>query len=78
VYSRQIDGQVLTLAPSGWTYKGVFVLYDRETSTLWYPYDDGLMGIQGEYFQRWLPKIPSEDTRWREWKKKHTDSPILK
>jgi hypothetical protein len=78
VYSRQIDGQVLTLAPSGWTYKDIFVLYDRETGTLWYPNRKGLMGIQGKYFERWLPKSPSEDTRWREWKKKHPDSMILK
>jgi hypothetical protein len=68
----------LTLTPSGWTYKDVFVLYDRESGTLWYPYDDGLMGIQGQYFQRWLLKISLEDTIWREWRKKHPDSLILK
>jgi hypothetical protein len=78
VYSRQIDGQILTLVPSGWTYKNTFVLYDRETGTLWYPFEEGLMGIQGRYFKRWLPEIPSEDTRWREWSKKYPDSRILK
>ena len=26
VYSREIDGQTLTLAPSGWTYNNTFVL----------------------------------------------------
>ncbi|MBW1841122.1 MAG: DUF3179 domain-containing protein [Deltaproteobacteria bacterium] len=35
VYSREIDGRKLTLAPSGWTYKNTFVLYDKETGTLW-------------------------------------------
>lgn len=77
VYSREIDGKTLTLAPSGWTYNFTFVLYDRETGSLWYPYDKGLMGIQGIYFQRWLPKLPSEDTRWKSWKARHPDSQIL-
>jgi hypothetical protein len=77
VYSREIDGRTLTLAPSGWTYNSTFVLYDRETETLWYPYEQGLMGIQGKYFKRWLDKIPSEDTSWRKWRRRHPDSRIL-
>jgi len=77
VYNREIDGQQLTLAPSGWTYKSTFVLYDKESGTLWYPYKKGLMGIQGKYFKRWLPKIPSKDTKWKDWKKRHPDSRIL-
>jgi hypothetical protein len=77
VYSREIDGRQLTLVPSGWTYKSTFVLYDKETGTLWYPYGKGLMGIQGEYFKRWLAKVPSEDTKWKDWKKRHPNSRIL-
>lgn len=77
VYSRQIDGQVLTLAPSGWTYEDTFVLYDKETGTLWYPFEDGLMGIQGKYFERWLPKDPSEDVKWKDWMKRYPNSSIL-
>jgi hypothetical protein len=53
-------------------------LYDRETGTLWYPYEKGLMGIQGTYFKRWLPKISSKDTKWRDWSEKHPKSSILK
>ncbi len=77
VYSRRIDDRTLTLAPSGWTYKNTFVLYDKETGSLWYPLEKGLMSIQGEYFKRWLPKIPSEDTRWKMWIRKHPNSSIL-
>jgi len=47
VYSREIDGKILTLAPSGWTYKRTFVLYDKETGTLWYPKKDGQDRIKG-------------------------------
>ncbi len=77
MYSRQIDGRTLTLVPSGWTYEDTFVLYDRETGTLWYPYRSGLMGIQGPYFKRWLPQLPAKDTRWRRWIKAHPHSSIL-
>jgi hypothetical protein len=78
VYSRQIDGRKLTLVPSGWTYDSTFVLYDKETGSLWYPYRKGLMGIQGVYFKRWLPKLSYQDTKWQEWVKKHPDSRIMK
>jgi hypothetical protein len=77
VYSRRIDGQVLTLVPSGWTYNNTFVLYDRETGTLWYPDRKGLMGIQGKYFKRWLDEIPSEDTVLEKWKHKHPNTQIV-
>jgi hypothetical protein len=78
VYSRRIDGQTLTIVPSGWTYDNIFVLYDRETETLWYPYGKGLKGIQGKYFNRWLLKISSRDTTWGKWYKKHPGSRVLK
>jgi hypothetical protein len=78
VYSRKIEGKTLTLAPSGWTYKNTFILYDQETGSLWYPYRKGLMGIQGEYFEKWLPKISSKDTSWRDWVKKHPNTKLMK
>ena len=77
MYSRRIDGRTLTIAPFGWTYDDVFVLYDREAGTLWYPYRKGLKGIQGKYFERWLEKLPSTDTEWGEWQDKHPNSLIL-
>jgi hypothetical protein len=63
VYSRQIDGRNLTLVPSGWTYDNTFVLYDRETGSLWYPYEKGLMGIRAfilkDGYPSFLPRTPS-------------------
>ncbi len=78
VYSRQIDGRILTLIPSGWTYDNTFVLYDKETGSLWYPYSDGLMSIQGVYFKRKLQEVSSEDTRWKDWVQKHPESRVVK
>ncbi len=78
VYSRRIDGRNLTLVPSGWTYDNTFVLYDKETGSLWYPYEKGLMGIQGVYFERWLPTLSYQDTRWQEWFERYPHSKIMK
>jgi hypothetical protein len=76
VYSRQIDGRDLTLAPSGWTYDYTFVLYDKETSSLWYPREKGLMSIQGHFFNRILPEIKSEDTNMGQWIDKHPQTRV--
>lgn len=78
VYDRTIKDQTLTLVASGWIYNDTCVLYDRETFTLWYPYQKGLMAIQGKYFEQWLPLIKSEDTTWGKWRKKHRKSRILR
>jgi hypothetical protein len=78
VYSRELDGKRLTIAPSGWTYKRTFVLNDQETGTLWYPDKDGLLGIQGKYFQRRLPRLESTDARWSTWVKSNPSTRLMK
>jgi len=78
VYSREIDGQVLTLAPSGWTYKRTFVLYDKETRSLWYPKRGGLMGIQGKHFNKKLPMMKSTDTKFSKWIQKNPSTRVMK
>jgi hypothetical protein len=78
VYRRQIEGQTLTLAPAGWTYKHTFVLYDKESETLWYPKGNDLRGIQGKYFQKLLPGLSHDVTRWGDWVKRHPQSQLLR
>jgi hypothetical protein len=78
VYRRRIEGQTLTLAPSGWTYHQTFVLYDKESGSLWFPQGRDLKGIQGRYFQKLLPGLPHEVTHWEDWLKKHPRSRLLK
>ncbi|GAB6193152.1 hypothetical protein JCM39068_29010 [Desulfocastanea catecholica] len=78
MYSRTLNGRDLTLAPSGWTYKNTFVLYDKETKSLWYPYKKGFRGICGHYFNQYLPMLESEDSNWRKWMNKHPGSKIMK
>ena len=59
MYSRELDGKELTLRASGWTYKNTFVLYDRQTESLWYHLEgtDGLTCINGFYQDRTLGRI---------------------
>lgn len=77
MYSREIDGKALTLIPSGWTYERTFVLYDKESGSLWYPDDGRLLCIQGKYFERTLPELPMKDTIWGRWSRKHPNSEFL-
>ena len=80
MYSREIDGQTLTLAPSGWTYKRTFVLYDKETQTLWYPLPgtSGLTGISGPLADRFLPELKYTQTNWDQWHRENPDTKHMK
>ena len=79
MYSREIDGTVLTLSASGWTYRNTFVLYDYETESMWYrlPGDNGLTGISGVYKDRKLEELESTHLRWNEWIDDHPNSGYL-
>lgn len=79
MYSREIDGQILTLSASGWTYDWTFVLYDYETESLWYHLEgeDGLTCISGHYADRKLPEFPSTKIRWSDWKAANPDTRFM-
>jgi len=71
VYSRRIDGTVLTISASGWTYDRLFVLYDYETESIWYDMSDGLglTCVAGSYEGRRLPEQESFHGSWKDWKR---------
>lgn len=79
-YSREIDGEILTLSASGWTYGRTFVLYDNETESMWFHLqgDDGMTSISGVYADRRLPELESTVSSWRKWKTNFPDSGFLK
>ncbi len=78
MYSREIDGKILTLSASGWTYRLQFVLYDYETESLWYHLPgDGMTCIGGTYADRMLPELSSLYTRWNRWKADFPDSEVF-
>jgi len=69
-----LDGKPLTLAPSGWTYKYTFVLYDKESRSLWYPDGKHLKAIQGRHLGKSLHEVSHVDTSWSSWRKSHPDT----
>lgn len=80
MYSREIDGQILTLSASGWTFRNTFVLYDYETESIWYHLanQDGLTCVAGQFADRELEEFESTRTRWDQWKNVHPDSKFLR
>jgi hypothetical protein len=82
VYSREIEGQILTLAASGWTYFSTFVLYDKETESLWFGGLDDLgttvlTCIGGFYQDSTLPLHPHVRTLWHNWLEDHPDTKLM-
>ena len=77
--SREIDGEALTLGPSGWTYLSTFVLYDVETWTMWFPDGSagGLRGIAGKWADRLLPYRTYQYSTWDVWVADHPGSKFL-
>lgn len=79
MYGREVDGKVTTFGTTGYTYKNVFLLYDRSTQTVWYPLGEaGLDGIGGprqsdhiEFIEK--PKIVSLG----EWRRSHPETLVL-
>lgn len=69
MYSRELNGEILTLSASGWTYDNTFVLYDYQTESLWYhlPGQDGVRCISGVYADEKLSEFPSSFVRWNAW-----------
>ncbi len=66
------NGQVLTLAASGWTVDSLFVLYDHETESMWFPSFGGdgvsnLICIAGELQDTMLFGVAWDRTEWRFW-----------
>jgi hypothetical protein len=82
-----LDGEILTFAPSGWTWHDIFILWDYETGSLWFP---GLQFPGGSDYMQCIAG-PLQDKRvlavqgyerltWRGWVTAHpeTGSMIVK
>jgi len=83
VNSREVLGNVLTLAASGWTYLSTFILYDFETESMWLPFcgedcNAQLVCISGEYADRKLDVFPAVIKPWYQWRNEHLDTKILR
>ncbi len=75
VYSRRVDDRVLTFGHEGVLYLGSFVMYDRETGSLWV-HTTG-EAVKGELKGKVLQFLPSTVTTWRRWKTMHPRTTVL-
>jgi len=79
VYSRENDGKKFEFGVSGYTLDQTFLLFDRETDSVWYPGANGeLNAVGGTRKGDTIPvAIKNEVMPLSDWLQKHPDSKIL-
>jgi predicted metalloprotease with PDZ domain len=79
VCTRTIDGKETTFGTTGYTRNNVFVLYDRNSGTLWHPLEDGRFdGVAGEKQGDQIPFRHAPDPiTLEEWRAEHPDTLVL-
>ena len=79
VCSREIDGEVVTFGTTGFTYDRTFVLYDRKTESVWYPYKSNeLNALSGHYAGKALPWLSkTAPVTLADWRDEHADTLVL-
>ena len=75
MYSRVLDGRTLTFGHEGILYRNSFIMYDKQTGSLWV-HTTG-QAIKGRLKGSQLEFIPSLVTTWGRWKKDHPDTTVL-
>ena len=79
VHGREQEGQVDRFGVSGYTRHNTFLMFDRRSESLWYPFGDGKwtaisgprQGEQIEFYDK--PKPVSLG----EWRKRHPETTVL-
>ena len=79
VYGREIDGQTTTFGTTGYTYDFTFLLYDRQSDSVWYPLEKGkLTAVSGAHAGESIGFLDQpKRMRLREWRDKHPNSLVL-
>ena len=75
-YSRRVDGKTLTFGVSGLLYNHNFLMYDRETSSLWSQFLG--RAIAGPLSGKRLERIPLRQETAGAWVKRVGDTQVLK
>jgi len=79
VHGRQNKEIVDEFGVSGYVYKNVFLMFDRKTESLWYPFDDTKWtAISGPRQGETIPiiSVPAPISLG-EWRKEHPDTKVL-
>ncbi len=75
VYERRLNGTTLEFGHAGILYRDSFVMYDRETDSLWVHVTGRAEVGPREGWQ--LTFMPSTVTTWAEWKRLHPHTEVL-
>ena len=73
-FLREVDDQLLSMRTKG-VYKGTIVLTDRETESIWSPFDG--VAIAGKQKGTKLERLPIVLNRWHEWKTRHPETGVV-
>ncbi len=76
MYARpEVNGNPTTLGVSGMLWRDALVMYDRATRSLWSQVNG--KAVAGPMKGQRLAEIPSEQTTWSEWKRRHPETLVL-
>ena len=75
VFDAKAAGKQLNFGVSGMLYRSDMLLYDRQTESLWSQIKQE--AVAGKLTGTRLQLIPSTQTTWGAWKKKHPDTLVL-
>ncbi len=75
VFDSNVNGKPSSFGVSGLLYQSDMLLYDRETESLWSQIKSS--AVAGDLTGVRLKLLPSTQTTWKAWKKKHPESLVL-
>lgn len=79
VHGREKDGQVDRFGVSGYVHKDLFLIFDRRTESLWYPFDSTQWtAVSGPRKGETIPFLEEPPVvTLGEWRKKHPNTVVL-
>ena len=78
VHGRERDGKIDQFGVSGYVHKDVFLIFDRRTESLWYPFDDSKWtAIAGPRKGETIPFVEKPVVPLGQWRKEHPDTKVL-
>ena len=74
-FKRTVNGRVLEFGVSGLIYRAQFLLYDRQTESLWAQYEG--RAIAGAMAGKKLERVPLRQERMSVWLQRHPGTGVL-
>lgn len=75
VFSRRVNGRVLTFGVSGLLYQSNVLMYDHQTESLWSQL--AMRAVTGPMPGTQLQWLPSEHTTWADWRARNPRGSVL-